>query len=288
MNEQYIPIHAFIWNPKTSFFKSAANDTAYCEVYYCSIPSTCPLLKAGQCINDVIFGSKCPFGHKTKENGPTKRSKKCSEWVRDKKEKFGQYKQVKGNPSKKMIVIGDYVYLPYSFIDMNTGVPFLKHSHFFSSGQPFISIGSFVQSIKKIVDFKPQAMIGGEITEYQKTSVPQFLVHLQEVFPDYYKQLITDNPEYVARYNLSTKDYVGRKAILRTINPCEVAIDKNVFTWDGVKLVSKVFDTLWINVKDTNDYRAIEKIDVVIVPTDKAITVITNNSQVNQNTIFVD
>jgi hypothetical protein len=287
----HVPINVHVWSPlEKSVFKRPAKDPATCEVFYCEKADTCPLLKQGQCINKSFMGPKCPHGYVSKEAGPTKLSKKCSTWVREKRAEYAHVKnRVNGSPPDKMVEIGDWIYLPYSFMDMNKNVPIAGHSSLFISGRPFMQKSAFtLEVIKSIVDFHPQALMGGEIKDYQEKSVPKFLAHLQEIYPDLYKQLLEANPHYVERYKLTAKSYVGRLALLKTTKPHTVVTGKHTFQWDGTRLTSLVFDPLWIDVQDHNQCKAIEKIDVTIVPKDSAVIRIASNDQVSPTTVFVD
>jgi hypothetical protein len=76
--------------------------------------------------------------------------------------------------------------------------------------------------------------------------------------------------------------------LLKTINACTVDIGKHTFQWNGKSLSSLKFDPLWIDVQDHNGSKAIEQIDVSIVPNDKAVIKIVSNEQVSPTTVFVD
>lgn len=285
------PIHAQVWSPlDKSLFKFSANDPATCKVFYCERSETCEILKRGQCINNAIFASKCPHGYVSQESGPTKRARSCSSWVAKKREEFRPYfGKLAGSPPDKMVVVGDWLFLPYSHLDMNKNLPILGHSALFISGRPFLKKEEFTISvIKCVVDFHPYALMGGEIESYQKEVVPKFLAHLEEVFVELYKQLLVENPHYVERYNLVAKNYIGRMALLKTINPSQVDIGKHTFQWNGMSLTSLKFDPLWIDVQDQNRTKAIDQINVLIVPSDKAVIKIVSNDQVSAKTVFVD
>jgi len=291
MSELHKPIHAEIWSPlDKSIFKWKASDPATCKVFYCSMADTCPLLKKKQCINDTIIGPRCVYGYVSNDTGPTKRAKKCYAWVQEQRKKYGHLiGKIISSPPNKMAHIGEWVYVPYSHLDMNANIPIKAHSSLFISGSPFIKFTDFtIDTITKIVNFRPYSLAGGEITDYQLKEVPKFLSHLSEVFPLLYKQLLEANPQYVEKYKLTSISYIGRKALLKTINPSVVEFGKHTFNWDGTQLKSIQFDTLWIDIVDETQRRSIDKIDVTIVPSDKTIVKIVSNDQINPDTIFVD
>ena len=285
------PIHAQIWSPlDKSLFKHPARDPATCRVFYCEKADTCSLLKKGQCIHSGFLSPKCPHGYVSGESGPTKASRKCGVWVAEQRKKYGQYiGKVSASPPDKMVEIGDWVYLPYAHLDMNDGIPILGKSSLFISGKPFIKKEEFTISvITCIVNFRPQALMGGEIKSYQSEVVPKFLAHLEEVYPEKYKELLEANPTYVERFKLTTKSYIGRVALLKTTKPALIDIGKHTFQWTGTVLNSVKFDTLWIDIVDENRTKAIETINVTVVPTDKTVIKIHSNDQVDKNTVFVD
>jgi hypothetical protein len=285
------PIHVQIWSPlDKSIFKFPAQDPAECTVFYCDKADTCQLLKRGQCINKLIWGPKCPHGYVRQENGPTKKSKNCASWVAEKRKEFSHLiGKVQGTPPHKIAEVGDWIYIPYAHVDMNKDLPIERHSSLFVSGTPFLRKESFtIPVIQSIVNFRPMSLMGGEITSYQKEEIPKFLIHLEEAFPDLYNQLLDTNPHYVTRYNLVKKSYVGRTALLKTTKAATLQIGKHTFEWNGNVLTSLKFDPLWIDVKDQNGCKAIEQINVSIVPTDTATIKIESNDQVSPDTVFVD
>lgn len=291
-DQPHIPIHAHIWSPSGfHFFKTSKKDPAKCVVYYCNNAENCSLLKKGQCIHGAVLGPRCPYGYVRNEVGYTRRARNFSKWISDKEKEYANVLgKVKSGPTDKMVVIGEWVYLPYAHLDMNEHIPILGKSCLFISGKPFIKIGEFtVEIIQKIVDFHPHALMGGEITTYQTEQVPLFLFHLKEVFPDLYKELVKLRPEYVKRYKLQIRESIGRKALLSTVSPCKIMLGKDeAFEWDGKTLKGKKDYILGLSLYDENNVSAMEKIDIVITPSPKAVIVITDNSQVNTSTQFLD
>jgi len=284
-------ISAVIWSPqeKQLFFKPTIKDKSKCTLYYCEKADTCELLKRGQCINNLVFGCKCPHGHIEVILGFNKKSKQCRPWIEQMKKEYGEYKRIKGSPPNKLAIVGDWVYIPYAHMTMNTSLPVERHDSLFVSGTPYIKIEQFtIGVIKSIVDFHPRALMGGEITQYQEETIPTFLIHLMEVFPFLYSELIKLYPEYIAKYELVDKSCIGRTALLKTTNPYNISIGKHTFSWNGTHLISINYDTLWIDVKNANGSKAIKDISVSIVPADDAVIKIENDGQVNDNTVFID
>jgi len=279
-------INAHIYDPKNSFFKSSANEKSACTITSCSFEGECPLLKQGKCIHLGVF-DRCKFGMQRKEVGFTKRAAKYHQWISEKREKYSEILGAVKSAPKKMVVIGDFIYLPYPHLNMNKLVPFEKHGHAFVSGDTFLSINAWnIGTIKEIISFRPQAMMGGEIISYQKETIPSFVQHLREEFPELYNQLEGEVPS-VSELKVN---YVGRKAYLKTCKPNSTFIKspdkpsiRQEWFWDDEKLTSPSIMTF----KPFEGH--IESSETVVIPSDKTTIQITDNSQVKEGeTIFVD
>jgi hypothetical protein len=141
--------------------------------------------------------------------------------------------------AKTIAEIGEYVYLPYAHMDMNTEVPFQSHSAFFVSGLPFLKKEFFTPEIVvKMASFVPYALMGGEITGYQAKSVPDFLSHLRLFNPVLFEKACGLDPKLAGRVAPFPSEV---KAKLGKIEPgCLEGwkIGKNLVPvkWDGVFL----------------------------------------------------
>lgn len=150
----------------------------------------------------------------------------------------------------------------------------------------YINIDDFtVELIRDICSFRPQAIMGGEIRSYQKEVVPRFIAHLKEVLPGKYEEFIKAYPEFDKEI-----DHVGRKALLKTINPSYVHYKSRNYPnlnsdwyWDGeqLKYVSGYVSSF--SVAKNYDIG-----EISLVPTDKTVVKIEDNKQVNSDTVFLD
>lgn len=290
MNQEgHIPIFIRIYNPAKSLFKAPANEKAECNVYYCSKSEICPLLKKDQCINNKILSPRCVYGYKRTEVGLTRKARKFSRWIEDRKKEYASIadRNVNGSPPDRMVEIGEYVYFPYSFASMNKNVPFLSHSEFLIPGSPFILKSNFtIDNIEKIVNFRPHALMGGEITDYRLKIVPKIIEDLSEIYPDLYKQLIEKRPALA----IKEKNYVGRKALLSTMPfPIKININDCEWNWDGKQLTTNsAKHLLFHRIEDENGRNSIENITITVTPKEKTVIKIENNSQVCDKTEFID
>jgi len=287
------PIHFHVYDPSTSFFKSSKNDAAKRFVVLCNNSENCELHKKGTCILRSFWGGGCPYGYCSNEEGYTRRARGFGTWIRKQGEMYKGVPSI-SSPPKKLAVVGDYIYIPYAHANMNKEVPFLGHGGFMSSGSNFIKKEDWtIHNIAKIVAFHPQALMGGYIDSYWKEEVPLFLSHLEEVMPDMYKELLATYPQFIKSFNLlAPKNYVGRKAKVKTLSPCTFRTKgsqdgdyKVTWIWDGKVLKTasdSVYQSIWGSV---NKY---ESLEMTLIPNDDSVIEITDNAQVNAGTVFVD
>lgn len=277
-------IHANVYKPGSGLFKSKANDRAEVQTISCC-NETCPLRAVGQCyMRGGLFGNACPYGRSRREEGPTKRAAKFYGWVNDKK-KLHEGVPFLSSPPDKLAFIGDYVLLPYAHLDMCKAIPFLKHSGFLSRGLPFLPRENWtLDTVRTMLAFRPQAMMGGEIASYQKEAVPKFLVHLRELDHDMWSQLIAVRPELDKQAS-----HVGRQALLSTLKPgiewTESATQYPVkWHWDGKVLTTtsmNSYSATWGRVK-------IESVVIQATPKADATVVVQSNDWVTEQTTFAD
>jgi len=282
MNEHKI-IHVHVYDPRNSIFKGSKSDKAEAHYYSCSASDKCDAYAGGRCVMiGKIFGGRCPYGRKNVTTGFTSRARKYHEWMSDVKEKYKEQLWALKSVDKTAIKIGEGFMLPYSFMDMNKKVPFLSHGGGFSTGTPFIKTEDLTTEVLlSIVTFKPQAMMGGEIKDYQLKIVPKFVKDIHDKYPDLFQTLVSVYPE--ASDLCENYDYTGRKALLSSINPdCHVVISKKAWHWDG--------EFITATDKDYMIFAPVKWDECLLKfkpKSDESIT-ITSNDQVNENTVFVD
>ncbi len=218
-------VSANIFDPCKSIFKQPANTRAKCTTISCTLLE-CPLRDVKTCSWVSVFGGGacCSYGKRYVVSGPTKRAGSCSIWVSDQKNKYADVPWL-DIPARKMAFIGDYVYLPYAHMDMDKAVSF--------RGCFLLRKEWNVDTVCKLLDFRPQAIFGGEITSYQQEIIPKFLLHLREADTAIWEALIAERPALETEPN-----HVGRKAILKTLNrPIKWTTDKTyrvTWRWDGL------------------------------------------------------
>lgn len=279
---EYKLIHSHVFDPNRGnlFYKPKATDHAEHTTIRCDASDRCEAFAAGKCIALGMF-TGCPHGNYSKVEGPTKRARSCREWCQEREKVKPDNKRLE-QPARKLMRIGDYIWLPYAHMDMAlTGKPGITTSW----RDSFIPASSFdVALVVRLCAARPQALFGGEITNYQQESVPAFVQHLHEQFPDIAREAAALSPR-VAELSRSMSK-VGRKALLRTILPNvgllrESAGKPAVWAWDGTAMTTSAKEAL-------PPFTPFAATEIRIVPGPDAVAVITDDAQVSPETVFAD
>lgn len=256
------------------------------SVISCDKYKQCSFYENNQCLAVIApFSVGCKFGSVNNIKGYTSRAQKYWKFKNEWKE-HEQYNKL-SHPPNKLGVIDDRVVFPYPYVrikETETGLKITDPS--FGNSIAYIDMKKFTPDlIYRICTFRPQAMMGGEIRDYQKETVPLFLAHLEEVLPEKYESFIKAYPKFAKKI-----DYVGREVLLKTIKPSMVYRKSDShpnlnseWYWDGEFLTYKGGYVSGFSV--IKDYE-IEQIK--LKPSDKTVVNITNNDQVDKNTIFID
>ncbi|MEK5358826.1 hypothetical protein [Paenibacillus sp. FSL L8-0709] len=252
----------------------------------CDKHDKCSYFQSGTCLAVRSFGGgRCQFGRVSNITGYTRRAKKYSEFSSKWKEHeaYGKLK----SPPKKLGIIGDYVVYPYAYaaLEVEDDSVLITNPGFFNEKNVFIPKKLFnVNLIRRLCVFQPQAIMGGTITDYQKKEVPLFLAHLKEVLPELYVEFTAAYPGY------REIDYIGRKALLKTVAPSRVKYESRQYPqfnaeweWTGDHLVYKKGF-----VSDFNITKGYSVASIVLEPGETSTITITNNEQVTEETLFVD
>jgi len=275
-------VHAHIFEPDKSFFKSNRKNKASCSIIICNNSENCGLYKRNECSWLAPFGwQKCPYGKYKEEEGFTKKANAYNKWIKERKDKYVDVLDKLHSHKDILTEVGDYVFLPYSHITMNESISFLSKGGLFTKENVFLHKSDFtINNIISICDFRPQAMMGGEITSYQLEQVPKFIKHLSEVIPEKYNELCITYER--AKTIVNNFNYIGRKALLNTIIPNRgelIDCHKAKWIWDGEYLTSYNSSASFMIISNFSELR--------LKPLDDCVIEITSNDQVNKNTKFV-
>jgi len=268
----YKLINVYVFNPA---FKEVK---ARCEFTYCNNSDNCEMYKNGKCVNQryMLCSILCPHAKRNIEEGFTKRASKFYSWQDDKKKQYAEFLDKITIENSKLSLCGDYVFLPYPhYKNYVNPLDFIVNEH-------FCKLEDFtVDNIKTLLTFRPRALMGGEITDYQKIHAPKFIQHLKEEMPEKYRELKEIFPELMKIYKDIETNYVGRKAYIKTLKIGAEIFNKGKFIWNGEKLISENFNSAFIpfDIK-------IGRLE--LIPEDNSTVEITDNAQVDKNTKFID
>lgn len=291
----------YMTDPARSMFRELKNKRAEVWSYYCA-QADCPLRAKGQCTNAVLPGDACPYGKRQREEGPTRNARKYDDWRQEQLARIQGLKRPK-DPATRLAFIGDYVYLPYAFMDMvgtpqdyarfdkwphNTAlpdIPWLGPARFMSPSCQFLPRSAWtLETVLRLIDGRPQAWLGGTITDYQQKSVPLFLRHLAEEDPVMWQQVIAARPQLD-----QPPVYVGRKALLRTLKPGITLGPRDprypvIWQWDGEYLVTHDKDAY----NNTWGGLTLSEFTLTAVPAADAVIEVKDADWVTSQTVFID
>ena len=270
MNEEYRTIGIDIYEP----FKQT--ERAEVTIYKCQLLNDCPIYKENKCLMTGMSMCRgtCKYGKRTGATSQTKRAKSYSPFVEEWKKKKAEFKKSLGTfYDNRMLVIGDWVYLPYAHMNHRDGkhqeIPFEQYSGFMMSGSKFIELEKFTpEVIVKLKKLKPSALMGGEITSYQEKELPNFFMHLQKLIPDLYEKACRLDPEireYTKRIKFPAKLNCPIKYIPKGVIKGYV-LDKNIVAkkWDGITMTAEYEGECMISC--FNSYSKVKKFQIKIKP----------------------
>lgn len=129
--------------------------------------------------------------------------------------------------------------------------------------------------IVELIKYRPYALMGGEISSYQKEYVPKFCDQLKRFMPDMYTRVCEIYPEI--RSLVENIDYTGKRAKLMTLLPGEVKLSTKILEWDGELLHGEGYQISFWGLDDE---------EVTIIPNENTIVTICDNSTVTDETEF--
>ena len=207
-----------------------------------------------------------------KKEGFTKAARKCGYLVSEYKEKYGDVEYAL-KPLNFVCEIGDYVYLGLPHLNGYNNP--IRNSDFFVDDDMIKKEDFTPEFIVGLIKYRPYALMGGEISSYQKEYVPKFCDQLKRFMPDMYTRVCEIYPEI--RSLVENIDYTGKRAKLMTLLPGEVKLSTDVLEWDGELLHGKGKQISFWGLDDE---------EVTIIPNENTIVTICDNSTVTNETEF--
>lgn len=260
------------------------------EIVSCDKTGECSFYKRGCCLNVTSFFSKnCKYGNIAVINGYTRRAKKGVEFNSRYRsdELYGALK----HPRDWRVALIDGVVLfnlTFAICDRQRWNNWnhewedleeyrMRECGFSTGTYSYIPLEDLtVGVLNRIIKYRPQAMMGGEITNYQKNIVPNLLFELSKLLPDVYEKLIAEYPEVK---NI-TPNFVGKNAYIYSLpDGAEFAVNNGKFVKNGDYVFCENYKSSFLPFG--------AKTAEVSIKISKDLTVkITNNNQIDEKTVF--
>lgn len=253
---------------------------------YCDRADKCSFYADGKCLRCRSFlAPTCKFGKDSVIRGYTSRAAKYYDFKR-KYEKDESYNKLH-YPSELAAVIDDFLYLNLKFTrvwkrtekdeawrkDVNG---YLISDAGFGSKSVFIPMPDVTNELLyAIFSYRPCAIMGGVIQDYQSKVVPDVLMSLKKCAPKIYSNFISEYPQYDLEPN-----YVGKYAYIKTMVNGSTLTDchGNNFTLEDEKLIGK-------NIK--RGFTPFDGVmDCIVEVADSKTYKVDANSQCDENTKF--
>lgn len=261
------------------------------QITSCEKHDVCSLFKNGQC--RALRGStgRCEHGKGSVVRGYTSRASKYSEfkstWKNHEKynalkETFSYFDIIDGTLSihTDMILSKKQDHQLNSWEKYADGFSFTTcwnndRENTYKNGFKINVDELTINHLHIIYNLKPRALFDdGEISSYKKEFLRDFTVFLKENLPKIYA-------EYDEKHGFPKVNYIGKKALLSTINHSEIFVGKHKATWDGTNIIVKGDKPIWAMFKE------VDEVTTIVKPSKDFTIDITNNDQVNDKTVFV-
>lgn len=256
---------------------------------FCDRSEQCTYYQSGKCLRCRSFlAPTCKFGRNNVTKGYTSRAQKYYDF-RNKYTNDEAYSKLK-YPTELVAAIGDTLYMNLKFVrvDKKDGERTFSRSYRcvngyeitekgFGSGKCFLPIKDVTNELLYgILSYKPYAMMGGIIEDYQGKVVPDIIQTLKRIAPKIYTNFIAEYPEYDVAPN-----YIGKYAFINTMVNGSKLKDAhgNIFILDNGKLVCEEWRLSFVPFKGK-----VAKMEIAV--TDDMEYKITSNSQCDENTKF--
>lgn len=269
----YKPIHIFLFDPAHSIFKEDKNRREYIKVIWCNQCEKCEAYKNGKCfmLNSYTI-KKCPFAKTYYEEGFTRRSKSYYSFLSAAENVFNisDFKiSSRLSSLDHTCSIGDGSYIHLRLHHLQNYVNPIAYELGMEE-KYFIPASNFTpETVKKLLNYRPQALMGGEIKSYIKEDLPQFIRDLKLYFPDLYNSAV-DGTGYGSL--IEQISYEGRKAYVKTLLPGKVKLSFNVWDWNGEKMT----------IRGSNFSACLNDNELIeLTPTDLTVVEVLDNTTVS-------
>lgn len=200
------------------------------ETIYCDSYENCSLYKEGKCLKCAAlsaFTANCPVGKVEHQKGYTSRAKKYWDF-KEKATGDESYNKLNYPSNCDFAVLGGnilFFHLCYVSVYKPNERQLKENPYLLTNGysvddRSLNNAFSYVakedvtmELLRRIFTYKPRAMFGGVIDDYQEKVVPNVLKSMQKLVPDIYNEFVKTYPEFADRL----PDYRGRYAYISSL-----------------------------------------------------------------------
>lgn len=239
---------------------SRSNTKERLQKVYITSPAGESILEDGKlaCLTraGISLLGKDPYFEVVNEVGYTSRAKKHRDMERNMRENYPELRNKVSGFKSMLRDYNEYVYLDLPFID-NYVNPIVKSNPAFHT-RNFIKKDLFDKDlIIELIEYKPQAAMGGTISSYRNKELPKLMSELKIKFPTIYDEVLSES-EWLQELD-SELTLVGKHALLTSLNPGPVLVEEDIleyveYYWDGSELTSdkKIRNGAILNKKISN------------------------------------
>lgn len=262
------------------------------EEIFCDRADVCSYYKQGKCLNcRALFSSRCMYGRVVTTKGYTRRAAKYYDF----KKKYQEdpvYNRLSYPYDCYAAAIGDTLYIRTGYVDVRARREndekwrrdingYLVLDCGFGSHYVFLPFEKATNDLlKSIFDYRPHAMMGGVITDWEDKRVPQILQDMKKCVPEIYARFTAEYPEYIYEDN-----FIGKRALVSSLKPgTEFRVKNALWRFDG-EYVESVDE---ISIGSSSPWwlqdGTMTKVRIKVNP--KMTVEINDNSIVDADTIF--
>lgn len=249
------------------------------DITYCDRYKECSFYKKGKCFSAGRMGANCKFGKKQNIQGYTSKAIKYSDFKSEYRNDECYNKL--DEPNSKIGKVKDVFIINMRYLHEREKGGYEIETNIFSHPLVYIEEKDFTNDVIKLIcDGKPRTLMeNAVIKDYVEKDVPRFLYELKNEFGHIYNKFIRQYPEYK---NVEM-NFVGRYAYIYSLKDgIEIKHDKATFKKEGEHL------------KSITNYKSgflpfnAEEAQLTIKINNKMTVKITDNSMVDESTIFED
>lgn len=283
-------INVSLYGGKSIF--GGKEDPLEADEIYCDRADKCSFYASGKCLRCRSFlAPSCKFGKVVTTKGYTSRAAKYYDF----KKKYAKdplYCKLE-YPISTVAVMGETLYIRTGYVEVRRKTDnerdrwrkaingYVVTDPGFGNCYVFIPITDVTNELLfEIFSFRPHAIMGGVIEDWENKKVPEILQDMKSVAPEIYDKFIDEYPQFKYEPN-----YIGKKAFICSLKQGASFTTKNGAEWlyDGEYIETEKMD---LGLSSPWWLQGVEYGKVRIKVTPEMTVEINDNSIVDENTKF--